>query len=276
MGFSLAQAEKDDADAREAVRNGIGARLLELGFTRKSARLYVREDERFKEWVRFSYGGSGAFSDLIGIYDKELAALTESCPHSRGADFGVVSPRPAHVLHSAQTAWRNWESACEKDWRETLDWWNPIDWARRTPRRESEASIYVGDRGKWRTNGNPDMCAAESLKIWRKHIEPWRQRMLTCRHFVFGHLIYTTVPLMEDSLVLLNFYVGQIADAERICRRTLSRTPIQAAGLGSDDASGGRADAEKTPDQAHSSRVHDAIRKQERLRHIVSTLGLNA
>lgn len=39
---------------RIAIRSGIGARALELGFKRKSERLYVREDDAYREWVYFS------------------------------------------------------------------------------------------------------------------------------------------------------------------------------------------------------------------------------
>ena len=75
--------------ATRAINAGIGERIQELGFRRKSGRLYLREDERFAEYVIFRSDGL-KFYDELGIFDKDFEAFMDGLPQ-RGSN---VSDKP--------------------------------------------------------------------------------------------------------------------------------------------------------------------------------------
>ena len=63
-----------------AIDEGIGGRLLELGFRKKSERLYVRETVDLEYWSRFRFQPErlgGGFRERTGIVSKSLQSLSE-------------------------------------------------------------------------------------------------------------------------------------------------------------------------------------------------------
>jgi len=168
-----------DLQLRTAIRNGIGSRLIELGFRRKSERFYEKDEGDLYFWVRFELSDEG-FVDWAGIRSKKLEALFASC----GLDlpqYNIDAPANGHLYNGAILQWR-WESdASFKVADNARNRLNPInwfvdwkrDWAASDPYTQSP---YVG-RGCWAYADDPEGCAAASLAQWRRTVEPWLAAM---------------------------------------------------------------------------------------------------
>ena len=209
--------------ARIAIRNGIGKRLLELGFQRKSTRLYVREDEQFSEWVGFSIDGYERVNETIGIFDKDFAALFASMPHYEDVVESTDvwgDPAPAHVHSGALELWR--DEADEKvnaeidGWR----WWQREAWFGPKPTPEYMLSPFVID-GAWETATDPDGVAEFMLEHWRARVEPWRERMLTDKA-AFAARYRWSVNITLIPRIVSHIYGGDPAEAARICGEYIS------------------------------------------------------
>ncbi len=209
---------KPQRTARQAIENGIGRRLLELGFERKSARRYLREDERFKEWASFEIDGHQRFGDSIGLFDKELAALFEPLGWNHEDSAGHREPLPAHV--GARTL-RLWAEA-EETWRASMRWYDPRDWFRRPPQPSITQSPFVAqDIRIWESSADPEGAAAASLAKWIELVEPWRERVRTDKTALVQN--YLTWPNGGGAFkqIVCHAYLGEKAAAERICREIL-------------------------------------------------------
>ena len=129
-------------EAKLVVRNGLAKRVVEMGFTRKTSRFFVREDARFRECVKFEFGGSGYFSDWLCIFDKDLDALTKRCyPDYPSAGFD--GPMPSHAGTGSIFHWRMAERKRQAAWEACQHWWNPIDWLRPAPRHASQRTRFI-------------------------------------------------------------------------------------------------------------------------------------
>jgi hypothetical protein len=166
--------------ATRAINAGIGERIQELGFRRKSGRLYLREDERFAEYVIFRSDGL-KFYDRLGIFDKDFEAFMVGLPH-RGSNVSD-KPRPCHVFKTALGAWRRYEQREEfrLDDRITLirPWtiiWPGLKLMRKP---ESKKTPFTTDDGDWLATENWEGCAALSLEKFEEYVVPWRERTRT-------------------------------------------------------------------------------------------------
>ena len=84
-----------------AIRDGVGARARELGFERKSGRLYWREDERVTEWIHFGIRPDETFTETYGIFDKDLRAYVDRYVSPEMHVGPASSVHPAHRVASA-------------------------------------------------------------------------------------------------------------------------------------------------------------------------------
>ncbi len=178
---------KDDPN-RIAIHEGIGARLKELGFKRKSERLYVREDDQFEDWVRFELSGRDAFIDISGVLLKGLDETFDNL----GLDlwrYGEFGKRNAHVGRSAIRLWGISSDASlaayhlrrrRYGWLVWQFWASEARWSATDPYVQSP---YTG-KGGWQCAANPAGCAAESLQKWRELVEPWFEAMRDKKAFV--------------------------------------------------------------------------------------------
>jgi hypothetical protein len=170
----------------QAARSGIGARLLELGFKRKSNRLYELDEGELHFWVRFKYSSDDTFGDRAGVRSDEFTKLVESAGedlyhylHNENSD--------AHVSFSAIGNWSaqvyNAEDAFKHRYRRLgpINWFIP--WDRLLRRRNPYwRSPYV-QNDRWRAMEDPDGCAEASLAKWREVIEPWLAAMRDRKQF---------------------------------------------------------------------------------------------
>lgn len=215
-----APARRNQADI--AIRDGIASRLEALGFKRKSRRLYLREDERFREWAHFS-GSPLEFGDFIGIFDKEFDALFQQALGPDWPSIGLDDPLPAHVGVGALFAWRRLEDVQEAARRQNLSWFSPLKYLAWEPRRQSYRSPFTTDYGEWSGGVDPAGCAAASLAKWRELVEPWRERMRTDkRAFVEDYDVWPNGGGKLKDIVC-HVYMGEREAAEAICRDILDR-----------------------------------------------------
>lgn len=166
--------------ATRAINAGIGERIQELGFRRKSGRLYLREDERFAEYVIFRSDGL-KFYDELGIFDKDFEAFMDGLPQ-RGSNVSD-KPRPCHVFKTALGAWRRHEQREEfrLDDRITLirPWtiiWPSLKLMRKP---ESMKTRLTTDDGDWLAAEDWEGRAALSLEKFDEYVVPWRERTRT-------------------------------------------------------------------------------------------------
>ncbi len=208
-------------NAAVAIRDGIATRLLELGFERKSARLFLREDDRFQEWAHFSISDPRKFSDFIGIFDKDLHALFEKCM-SPGRDSSVFSTgRSGHTGTSAIRMWRKSEAARVQALIDRRNGWNPLNWFWPSPRRSDYRSPFVTEWGDWQAEHDPQGCAAASLAKWRELVEPWRMGILTDRRALILDYLDWLHGGSDFQKIVCYVYLGEIRQAEMFCRNIL-------------------------------------------------------
>lgn len=164
-----------DTALRTAIREGIGGRLIELGFRRKSERFYEKDEGDLYYWVRFELSDEG-FVDWAGIRSKKLEALFASC----GPDlpqYNTNTPADGHLYNGAILQWR-WESSANFDTADsTRSRLNPLNWFVNWKRDWALSDLYTQspyvDRGCWAYDDDPEGCAAASLAQWRRTVESW-------------------------------------------------------------------------------------------------------
>ncbi len=171
---------------RLAIREGIGKRALELGFKRKSDRLYEREEGDLTFWLRFTMSDDERFVDLAGVVSRELDEMIAAT----GADlnpYNIDEPSKGHVYISAIDAWRAQSRASEEAFRKPLRWLGPIywflPWINIWRRRDPFTQSPFVEKGRWYAGADPEGCAAASLAKWREIVEPWLDAMQDPRLF---------------------------------------------------------------------------------------------
>ena len=166
--------------ATRAINAGIGARIQELGFRRKSGRLWLKEDKRFAEYVIFRTNGL-EFDQDLGIFDKDFDAFMDGLPE-RGSNVSD-SPRPCHVSECSLSAWRKHEQHEEHLILRQLKFSRPwtLIWPGLKPisKPASKKTPFATDYGKWRAAEDWEGCAALSLEKFDEYVVPWRERMRT-------------------------------------------------------------------------------------------------
>ena len=97
-------------EVKQAFHDGIGARLRELGFKRKSNRLYSLEDDEFLIWTRLDFRWSrgveehDAFYDTTGFFLNPLEAFMAKSP-LRDIRYCNDQRPPGHISRSAHQIW---------------------------------------------------------------------------------------------------------------------------------------------------------------------------
>ncbi len=156
---------------RVAMREGIGARLLELGFTRRTERFYVREDTEYREWVRFELSSWRAFVDRAGFVHKGLEAAIAALDLDVERSLSDLRDM-AHLRHGAHWAWARQSDASKAayhkarrryGWLVWQFWASDRHWSSTDP---FEQSAFTGRDG-WQCADDPVGCAAESAARWQ-------------------------------------------------------------------------------------------------------------
>lgn len=163
---------------RQAVRDGIGQRLIELGFRRKSERLYEKDEGDLYFWSRFTFSGDDRFRETTGCVSRSLERLVESLEVPNVGQYNIDEPSPAHIYISALSAVGYIEKQLKQDFIEKFNkkmgifrvLFDPIKrWERQNPLQNPP---YY-DSGYWSAKNGISLCIEESLKAWQEHVETW-------------------------------------------------------------------------------------------------------
>lgn len=220
--------QRREDPAKIAIRDGIASYLPELGFRQRAAKLWMRENVRVREYVEFETRGSGLFADSYSLFDKDLDGLAQNAYGDEWRSASEYSGRRAfHVSHGALRRWREAEEAEVEAVRLARPWWSIRRYI--LDNRESRPSYahrFIGGAAipaYWTARDDPKGCAAFTLSVWRKQIEPWRDRVLSDRSTLAA--IYLGRPHRENVFkrLLCHVYLGEIDAAEMICREALER-----------------------------------------------------
>lgn len=159
-----------------AWRDGIGARLLELGFKRTGRDVYTLEDKAYIIWGRSNFIDHDLSHDFVGVISKELDRMIDEA----GLDISrhaLDEPAKAHVYRSAIEAWDDESRASAEAFRAPLREWSPIywfyPWIERWKRQDPFTQCPFTRPGAWYSGDDPAGCAAASLAQWRRIVEPW-------------------------------------------------------------------------------------------------------
>lgn len=164
---------------RIAIRDGVGARLIELGFRRKSERLYEKDEGDLYFWVRFVISDDDSFVDRAGVVSREMERMVAATGEELH-QYGVTEPAPGHISISAYDYWAGQDALAEAEFRNSRWWLNLlgpckslVPWDRMWAKRSAFKSSRFAGGGRWRVSGSPSGCAAVSLEKWRESVEPW-------------------------------------------------------------------------------------------------------
>lgn len=172
---------KRENEARDiAIRDGIGRRAQELGFKRKSEKIYERIDDEYRCRVVFRHRKDGAFYDLTGmtalsvlrLYDEAGVAMQVS--HGDGRGVG-------HIRTPSIAYWATESRNSREEYLRRYEWLGPFRWLflleERWAKRDSyEQCPYICDDG-WQPSDDPQACAEISTALWRENVEPWLDAM---------------------------------------------------------------------------------------------------
>ena len=172
-----------------AFRDGIGARAKELGYRRKSAGVYQRDTADHILWIRASFYGDDAFDDSSGVVSKALDRMIAAAG-LENRSYTNLGSGESHLSISAIWNWREESRASEEDYRAPLRKWGPIywfhPWGKHWARKDPYTQCRFAD-GDWRANGDPEGCAAASVKEWRRIVEPWLEKMQDPVEFAYSY-----------------------------------------------------------------------------------------
>jgi len=162
---------------RQAIHDGIGGRANELGFKRKSERLYVREDDSFRLWIRFSFIGQDCFRDYAGVVAKDLEAKFAGFD-TKIYQYGFNQSSQSHVYYSAIQQWKYESIQSQEDFGCSLGPFRYfLPWERFWRHRDPFSRSKVVSNDAWRPTSDPRGCASQSLEKWQATVEPWLERM---------------------------------------------------------------------------------------------------
>jgi len=162
-----------------ASRDGGGARLLELGFERRSSRLYRKDTPDILEWVHFRRHAVGAFTESYGIFDKRMKAFFDDMLGQEAPDW-MEEPLPAHELSNALHHAGDLIRAAVADWRRNRSLRRPLEFFREAPGPEQAHPYqrFLAEGGAWFAGDDPAGCAEASRDCWVAGVEPLRNMLL--------------------------------------------------------------------------------------------------
>lgn len=205
-----------------AIRDGVGARLLELGFERKSLRAYVKQTGIYTEWVHFRRHGEGDVTDTYGIFDNALQAFCD-------AAFAIPQPtgmagetRPCHLGYEGRDHARSVIHHAVEAWRKARRPWRPLEYLIEYPETAHPYLQFISERGRWRDGGDPEGCGQAMLECWAAHIEPTRAELLAGDKTV-ARLLVAYAYGYPDFRLATAVYAGNIERAREILARYVER-----------------------------------------------------
>lgn len=201
-----------------AIREGVGARLLDLGFERKSQRAYVKETGAYSEWVHFRRHSEGDVTDTYGIFDNALQAFCDSVLEPPEDTATRYEPRPSHLYYEGRNHARHVIYDAVEAWRKARRPWRPFEYLIEHPETAHPYLQFISERGRWRDGGDPSGCARAMLECWTAYIEPERARLIADDKAVARRAVEVDSG-HPDVRLATAVYAGEIECARAILAR---------------------------------------------------------
>ncbi len=202
-----------------AIREGIGKRLLELGFQRQGARMYLKETGDYSEWVHFA-NLRGGFQDMYGIHDAALERFVSTTLEvaTKLNEPGMI--RPCHIASRSidHAKWRfgqAWE-----EWRANRRPWRPLEYFQNPPDTVSMYGPFISQRGVWTPADDPIGCAAATATAWHAHVEPYRARLIASPQAVAREMIQSE-SFGLTKRIMVTAYLGDKDGALALIEKSL-------------------------------------------------------
>ncbi len=220
------RTKRRDWPAKKAYEAGILQRLLALGFEEARRDVYVREDERFREYALLELNSETMFADIHTIFDKDLDALFQQAFPGQGWRSAGINHGPggicdAHVDLYSTTAWHEAEEEHIARWRARHPWYLPWNWRKTPPENLNKKSPFNPYVNQWSTEPGPGMCVDLSLWAWDRYVAPWRERMRTDKRALVAEYLRKANGGGAFKEIVCHVYLGDQAEAERVCREIL-------------------------------------------------------
>lgn len=203
-----------------AIHDGIGAQLLELGFKRKSARLYLKDTGDLSEWVHFRVDGGVEFTELYGVFDNALQRFFDE--NLDGFDTSQdENPRPLHLQSWCYVYAVGEANVAAKEWRAARRPWRPREYFQDPPKDLTPYSPCVSAWNKLYAADDPAGCAESSRALWTEMVEPLRNELIADPLAVANQLSEAEKGFPEFRIGL-EVYLGNLAKSREIAEYFMS------------------------------------------------------
>lgn len=223
-------ARKRLSNAVKAFRDGIGAHLLELGFEKKTERLYLRDDGRFSEAVDIELDVNETFREYFYIFDREFdRVLAQAFPDLFFRSGLTREPIEYRIRAHTWQLMTDADDAAQEKFEAGLKPWNFIRRRWRRPRRMPERFSCLTKSYFWSAADDPAECAQQSLAIWKEFMEPWRDAARSDRKVFADRYMTRRIFLSHPELqrIAVEVYAGDVeaAKAQVAHLRMLAMSP---------------------------------------------------
>jgi len=254
-----------------AIHDGIAVRLQELGFEKRSIRLYLKETGHVSEWVHFSIDREQNFVDTYGVFDNAMQAHLD-CYLGPSENPGIPGlNQPGHIYCTSLTWAKHLAFLGQKAWKNKRRPWRPLEYFRDPPKADVHWMFpYISDNGRWRPDPDPVGCAAASLEAWRLDVEAVRDELLEDRLAIALSLVEDNIGWPEHQVVRRH-YVGDLEGA-----RAIADDIIASEGVPPCDAYLKRAvkGYRGTIEQLREANIENTTRSAREMRQLVIKLGI--
>lgn len=196
------------------IRDGIGARLKELGFERKSQRHYRKETGHISEWVHFSIDREDFVVDTYGVFDNAMQAYLDEYLGKEESPGSSGLVRPAHASYRSRNLARHEAFVGYEAWKATRRIWRPLDYFRDPPDDVIHWMYpFLSHNGRWDPSNDPEGCAAASQAAFREGIEPNRNEILA-DNLAIARIWIDSMHVYRHERVVLLCYLGDRVTAQ--------------------------------------------------------------
>ncbi len=213
-----------EAPAYIAIREGIAARVLELGFQKNTKRIYTKETGDYSEWVHFTLLNDDAFFDVYGVFDNGLQRFYDDHLDHKEDSAIRRNPRPYHLeFGSLPGMVPEFETPSPPPrtgiFGPLLDRISP----REPPPPPADIMQFWGMPDRcWLTSPGIEGCANLSRRAWMCGIEPVRETVIADPKSLIRHRMEHAPPAAYLYRLLMHAYIGEKAAARAIADQMIA------------------------------------------------------
>lgn len=269
---------------RQAIRDGIGQRLIELGFGRKTERFYDKDEGDCYFWSSFVIDDhERCFREETGFRFRALERLIADVGLMEHVQYIFQDPSPYHAWISALgvLGWQDREAedayvdAFKRKAGPFRFFFDPRSkWRAQSPLLN--APYY--EKGQWRVGDDPALCVAESLKAWRAHVEPWIAEMRDPKAFARQYRVGRMTPEHCGAAACAWMLADAPEHAAAILKPVYRRKDLTEAEAYARSKRYSRRFGRRLSEQEHRHRAEESVasarKESARAKEIADALGL--